>query len=129
VTADRFARELAWARTFGFVREVEPLRARGLIKGASTQNAVVLDDAGVVENTLRSPDEFVRHKILDIIGDLSLVGLPVIGHVVAHKSGHSLNSVMVSKLLQSPSNWVLLGASERTAARREQAVFQESAAM
>ena len=60
VTPEMFERELGWARTFGFVREVEPLRARGLIKGASTQNAVVLDDLGVVENVLRSPDEFVR---------------------------------------------------------------------
>jgi UDP-3-O-acyl N-acetylglucosamine deacetylase len=76
ITPELFEREVGWARTFGFVREVEPLRARGLIKGASTQNAVVLDDGGVVENALRSPDEFVRHKMMDCVGDLALVGPP-----------------------------------------------------
>jgi UDP-3-O-[3-hydroxymyristoyl] N-acetylglucosamine deacetylase/3-hydroxyacyl-[acyl-carrier-protein] dehydratase len=83
-----FERELAWARTFGFVREVEPLRARGLIRGASTENAVVLDDDGVVENRLRSPDEFVRHKMLDCVGDLALVGARVTARIVAHKPSH-----------------------------------------
>lgn len=88
VTADTFARELAFARTFGFVREVEPLRARGLIKGASTQNAVVLDDDGVVDNVLRSPDEFVRHKMMDCVGDLALAGLRIKARIVAHKPSH-----------------------------------------
>jgi UDP-3-O-[3-hydroxymyristoyl] N-acetylglucosamine deacetylase/3-hydroxyacyl-[acyl-carrier-protein] dehydratase len=88
VTAERFARELAWARTFGFVHEVEPLRARGLIKGASTQNAVVLDESGVVENALRSPDEFVRHKMMDCIGDLALAGVRLKARIVAHKPSH-----------------------------------------
>jgi UDP-3-O-[3-hydroxymyristoyl] N-acetylglucosamine deacetylase/3-hydroxyacyl-[acyl-carrier-protein] dehydratase len=88
VTADTFARELAFARTFGFVREVEPLRARGLIKGASTQNAVVLDDEGVVDNVLRSPDEFVRHKMMDCVGDLALAGLRIKARIVAHKPSH-----------------------------------------
>jgi UDP-3-O-[3-hydroxymyristoyl] N-acetylglucosamine deacetylase / 3-hydroxyacyl-[acyl-carrier-protein] dehydratase len=88
ITPELFERELGWARTFGFVREVEPLRARGLIKGASTQNAVVLDDHGVVENELRSPDEFVRHKMMDCVGDLALVGARVKARVVAHKPSH-----------------------------------------
>jgi UDP-3-O-[3-hydroxymyristoyl] N-acetylglucosamine deacetylase / 3-hydroxyacyl-[acyl-carrier-protein] dehydratase len=88
MTPELFERELGWARTFGFVREVEPLRARGLIKGASTQNAVVLDDHGVVENELRSPDEFVRHKMMDCVGDLALVGARVKARVVAHKPSH-----------------------------------------
>ncbi|HEX7978013.1 MAG TPA: bifunctional UDP-3-O-[3-hydroxymyristoyl] N-acetylglucosamine deacetylase/3-hydroxyacyl-ACP dehydratase [Gemmatimonadaceae bacterium] len=88
VSADSFERELAWARTFGFVREVEPLRAAGLIKGASTQNAVVLDDHGVVENSLRSPDEFVRHKMMDCVGDLALVGARLRARIVAHKPSH-----------------------------------------
>jgi UDP-3-O-[3-hydroxymyristoyl] N-acetylglucosamine deacetylase/3-hydroxyacyl-[acyl-carrier-protein] dehydratase len=88
VTAELFERELAWARTFGFVREVEPLRARGLIQGASTQNAVVLDDTGVVENALRSPDEFVRHKMMDFVGDLALVGSRLRARIVAHKPSH-----------------------------------------
>jgi UDP-3-O-[3-hydroxymyristoyl] N-acetylglucosamine deacetylase/3-hydroxyacyl-[acyl-carrier-protein] dehydratase len=88
MSAELFERELAWARTFGFVREVEPLRAMGLIKGASTQNAVVLDDGGVVDNTLRSPDEFVRHKMMDCVGDLALVGARVKARIVAHKPSH-----------------------------------------
>ncbi len=88
ITTDLFARELSWARTFGFVREVEPLRARGLIKGASTQNAVVLDDAGVVENELRSRDEFVRHKMMDCVGDLALAGVRLRARIVAHKPSH-----------------------------------------
>ena len=88
MSPELFERELGWARTFGFVREVEPLRARGLIKGASTRNAVVLDDHGVVENELRSPDEFVRHKMMDCVGDLALVGARVKARVVAHKPSH-----------------------------------------
>ncbi len=83
-----FATELARARTFGFVREVEPLRAMGLIRGASTQNTVVLNDGVVVENTLRWPDEFVRHKALDCVGDLTLAGARVRARVVAVKPSH-----------------------------------------
>ncbi len=83
-----FAAELAGARTFGFVHEVEALRSRGLIKGASTANAVVLDDAGVVDTTLRWPDEFVRHKALDCVGDLALAGARVRARIVARKPSH-----------------------------------------
>ena len=100
VTQALFARELAFARTFGFVREVEPLRARGLIKGASTQNAVVLDDASVVENTLRSPDEFVRHKLMDCVGDLALLGMRLKGRIVAHKPSHR-GTVLFVRALQA----------------------------
>ncbi len=100
VTAERFARELAWARTFGFVREVEPLRARGLIRGASTQNAVVLDDGGVVENSLRSPDEFVRHKMMDCVGDLALAGVRLTARIVAHKPSHR-GTVLFVRALQA----------------------------
>jgi UDP-3-O-[3-hydroxymyristoyl] N-acetylglucosamine deacetylase/3-hydroxyacyl-[acyl-carrier-protein] dehydratase len=100
VTAERFARELAWARTFGFVEEVEPLRARGLIKGASTQNAVVLDAAGVVENALRSPDEFVRHKMMDCVGDLALAGVRLKARIVAHKPSHR-GTVLFVRALQA----------------------------
>jgi UDP-3-O-[3-hydroxymyristoyl] N-acetylglucosamine deacetylase/3-hydroxyacyl-[acyl-carrier-protein] dehydratase len=83
-----FASELAEARTFGFVHEVEALRSRGLIRGASTRNAVVLDDAGVVETTLRWPDEFVRHKALDCVGDLTLAGARVRARIVARRPSH-----------------------------------------
>ena len=88
ITTELFEQELSWARTFGFIREVEPLRAMGLIRGASTQNTVVLDDAAVVENVLRSPDEFVRHKMMDCVGDLALVGTRLKARVVAHKPSH-----------------------------------------
>lgn len=88
VTAGSFASELAPARTFGFVREVESLRAMGLIRGASTANAVVLDDTSVVDATLRWPDEFLRHKALDVVGDLALAGARVRARIVAKKPSH-----------------------------------------
>ena len=100
IDAAQFAEELAWARTFGFVREVEPLRARGLIQGASTQNAVVLDDHGVVENALRSPDEFVRHKMMDCVGDLALAGVRLRARIVAHKPSHR-GTVLFVRALQA----------------------------
>jgi UDP-3-O-[3-hydroxymyristoyl] N-acetylglucosamine deacetylase/3-hydroxyacyl-[acyl-carrier-protein] dehydratase len=88
ISPDGFADELAGARTFGFVHEVEALRARGLIKGASTKNAVVLDDTGVLDTTLRWPDEFVRHKALDCVGDLTLAGARVRARIVARRPSH-----------------------------------------
>ena len=88
ISPDAFASELAGARTFGFVHEVEKLRSLGLIKGASTQNAVVLDDKGVIDTTLRWPDEFVRHKALDCVGDLALAGARVKARIVARKPSH-----------------------------------------
>jgi UDP-3-O-[3-hydroxymyristoyl] N-acetylglucosamine deacetylase/3-hydroxyacyl-[acyl-carrier-protein] dehydratase len=100
ISTAQFARELAWARTFGFVREVEPLRARGLIKGASTQNAVVLDDSAVVENVLRSPDEFVRHKMMDCVGDLALAGVRLKARIAAHKPSHR-GTVLFVRALQA----------------------------
>jgi UDP-3-O-[3-hydroxymyristoyl] N-acetylglucosamine deacetylase/3-hydroxyacyl-[acyl-carrier-protein] dehydratase len=98
VTPDVFAREIAPARTFGFVREVDALRSRGLIRGGSTQNAIVLDADGVVENTLRWPDEFVRHKALDCVGDLALAGRRVRAKVVAHKPSHRGTILLVREL-------------------------------
>jgi len=91
ITTEAFARELAGARTFGFVREVEKLRSKGLIAGASTANAIVLDEQGVVDNTLRWPDEFVRHKAADLVGDLALVGGRIHAFVVADKPSHRGN--------------------------------------
>jgi UDP-3-O-[3-hydroxymyristoyl] N-acetylglucosamine deacetylase/3-hydroxyacyl-[acyl-carrier-protein] dehydratase len=88
ISPDRFAHELARARTFGFVHEVEALRAMGLIRGATTKNAVVLDDTGVVDTTLRWPDEFVRHKALDCVGDLTLAGARVRARIVARRPSH-----------------------------------------
>jgi UDP-3-O-[3-hydroxymyristoyl] N-acetylglucosamine deacetylase len=127
---ESFVREVADARTFGFLRDVEALQAAGLAQGGSLENAVVLGDDNVLnDGGLRYDDEFVRHKVLDIIGDLALVGMPVIGHIVAHKSGHSLNAQMVAKLLQSPTNWVLVGDPDLAKPRRTIAAYQERIAM
>jgi UDP-3-O-[3-hydroxymyristoyl] N-acetylglucosamine deacetylase/3-hydroxyacyl-[acyl-carrier-protein] dehydratase len=99
VTADSFARDLAPARTFGFVHEVDALRSKGLIQGASTANAVVLDATGVVDTTLRWPDEFVRHKALDCVGDLVLAGARVRARIVAHKPSHRGTVALVRALV------------------------------
>jgi UDP-3-O-[3-hydroxymyristoyl] N-acetylglucosamine deacetylase / 3-hydroxyacyl-[acyl-carrier-protein] dehydratase len=99
LTGETFRRELAPARTFGFVREVEMLRAMGLIRGASTANAVVLDDVGVVDSALRWPDEFVRHKALDCVGDLALAGKRVRGSIAAHKPSHRGTVLLVRELV------------------------------
>ena len=101
VTRDSFARELSAARTFGFVREVEALRAKGLIQGASTENAVVLDDAGIVAGqALRWPDEFVRHKAMDCVVDLALAGRRVRARVVAHKPSHRGTVTLVREMMK-----------------------------
>ena len=109
---EAFLREISDARTFGFLSDVKTLQANGLAKGATLDNAIALNEDSVVnKGGLRYKDEFVRHKILDLIGDLSLVGMPISGHIVAHKSGHSLNAQMASKLLNSPQYWIVIGSS------------------
>ena len=96
-------------RTFGFLRDVEYLQAKGLALGGSLQNAVVLDDEKVINKEgLRSPDEFVKHKILDAIGDLYLIGMPIIGHFTAYKSGHKLNTQLLKTLLASEESWEIV---------------------
>jgi UDP-3-O-acyl-N-acetylglucosamine deacetylase len=99
VTPESFDRELAAARTFGFVHEIEALQGMGLIRGGSTDNAVVLDEHGVVGNTLRWPDEFVRHKALDCVGDLALLGGRVRARVVAERPSHSGTLRLVRRML------------------------------
>jgi UDP-3-O-[3-hydroxymyristoyl] N-acetylglucosamine deacetylase/3-hydroxyacyl-[acyl-carrier-protein] dehydratase len=99
VTPELFARELAAARTFGFLREMDVLLAKGLIKGASTANAVVLDDTGPVETTLRWPDEFARHKAMDCVGDLALAGCRVRGRVIAMKPSHRGTVTLVKEMV------------------------------
>ncbi len=103
VNLKSFVTEIAPARTFGFLKDVPALRAQGLALGGSLDNAVVLDEKGVISGSLRYPDEFVRHKILDLIGDLSLMGSPLIGHFKAHKAGHSLHLKAVHFLLNNPA--------------------------
>ena len=99
MTAETFVRELAPARTFGFMREVEALRAKGLIRGASTENTVALSETGVIDSALRWPDEFVRHKALDLVGDLALAGRRVRGRISAHKPSHRGTITFVRTLI------------------------------
>ncbi len=114
--SDRFFdREICRARTFGFYREVEMMKKMGLAKGGSIENAIVIDDFSILNpDGLRFPDEFVRHKILDSIGDVSLLGMPVIGHLVAHKSGHALNHKLVTKVLADPTAFEIMEVGEQT---------------
>jgi UDP-3-O-[3-hydroxymyristoyl] N-acetylglucosamine deacetylase len=105
VNRGSFTQMLASARTFCFYHEVDQLRAAGLARGGSLENAIVLTRDGVMNGPLRSPDEFVRHKALDLIGDLALVGLPLLGRVEAHKAGHALHTQLVSRLLADESLW------------------------
>ncbi len=101
-----FEKEICRARTFGFLREYELLKAKGFARGGSLENAVVIDDTGIVNTDgLRFSDEFVRHKILDSIGDLWLLGAQVIGHFVGYKSGHALNHKLIHKLLDHKEWW------------------------
>lgn len=100
-----FRQVLSRARTFCFETDIEPLRAMGLIRGGSLENAIVLTKEGVLNGPLRYPDEFGRHKALDLIGDLALAGLPLLGRVEARKAGHSLHTQLVSRLLDDPSSW------------------------
>lgn len=101
-----FAREISMARTFGFLRDVDTLKENGLAKGGSLDNAVVIDDFRIInEDGLRFEDEFVRHKILDFIGDLSIIGAPIIGHFVVEKSGHFLNQHLLRRLMESKEHW------------------------
>lgn len=104
-----FVREISTARTFGFMKDVETLKKNGLARGGSLDNAVVVDDFRIInEDGLRFDDEFVRHKILDFIGDISIVGSPIIGHFVVKKSGHFLNQLMLRKLMESKKHWKIM---------------------
>ena len=104
-----FIREISTARTFGFMKDVEILKKNGFAKGGSLDNAVVIDDYRIInEDGLRFDDEFVRHKILDFIGDISIVGSPIIGHFVIKKSGHYLNQYMLRKLMESKKHWKVM---------------------
>ena len=104
-----FGREIASARTFGFTSEIEMLRRANLALGGSLRNAIVLTPEGMLnENPLRFRDEFVRHKILDIIGDFALLGMPVLGKITAAKSGHSVHAALMSKLLKNESAWEIV---------------------
>ncbi len=108
VTEESFIEDIAPARTFGFLKDVEQLRQQGLSLGASLDNTIVLGETGVLNNSLRFEDEFVRHKMLDVIGDLALLGYPLIGHLVAHRGGHALHASFARKLLAETDAWHLV---------------------
>jgi UDP-3-O-[3-hydroxymyristoyl] N-acetylglucosamine deacetylase len=110
-----YARDVAPARTFGFLHEAEALRNMGLIRGASEENAIVLTADGIENGPLRFSNEFVRHKVLDLIGDLSLIGHQVLGRVVADRAGHAMHTALVSRLLRDPSSWELATLAEPAA--------------
>lgn len=103
-----YASELAPARTFGFREDEQMLRNMGLIRGVSEENAIILTRAGVQNGPLRFPNEFVRHKVLDLIGDLALAGRRIQGHVVADRAGHAMHTALVSRLMQDRSAWELV---------------------
>jgi UDP-3-O-[3-hydroxymyristoyl] N-acetylglucosamine deacetylase len=112
-----FVDQVAPARTFGFLKEVEMLRQRGLALGGSLENAVVLGETGVL-NPLRFEDEFVRHKILDVIGDLALVGHAIQGHLVVHRGGHALHAAFAEEVLRQSDAWQLVEAPADVVAGR-----------
>jgi UDP-3-O-[3-hydroxymyristoyl] N-acetylglucosamine deacetylase len=108
ITPQFFARQIAPARTFGFLEDVQKLRSLGLGLGGSLQNAVVLDGGSVLNREgLRFADEFVRHKVLDLIGDLALLGLPIRGHVSAMRGGHNMHRALVAEIRANPSCWTV----------------------
>ena len=122
VTEETFVEEIAPARTFGFLKEVEQLRKKGLALGGSLDNAIVLGETGFLNNTLRFEDEFVRHKILDVIGDLALVGHPIVGHVVAHRGGHALHAGFARKILDEQDAWRFVQSPSEPSAQAVPAV-------
>ncbi len=111
-----FMKEISRARTFGFLRDVETLKNNGFAQGGSLDNAIVLDDYRVLNTDgLRYEDEFVRHKILDLIGDLHLLGMPIIGHFVINKSGHALNHTFLTNLRKKRKCWKVVKFSDQRA--------------
>lgn len=104
-----FVAGIAPARTFTFLKEIEALRRQGYAIGGSLDNAIVVGEEGVLNHPLRFEDEFVRHKMLDAIGDLALLGMPVLGHLVAHRGGHDLHTALVSKVLAEREAWEVVG--------------------
>ena len=110
----QYAGEIASARTFGFLGEFESLRNMGLIRGGSLDNAIVLMPEGGTMNKegLRYTDEFVRHKILDIIGDLALLGMPILGHFEAERTGHGIHTALVSRVLRDDSAWEIVDTAQ-----------------
>lgn len=123
ISNGNFEREICPARTFGFLKDYEILKARGYARGGSLNNAIVVDERKVLNiEGLRFADEFVRHKILDSIGDLWLIGAQVIGHFIGYKSGHTLNHKLIHKLLAHKDWWELVEFSTEEEYRRRQII-------
>jgi UDP-3-O-[3-hydroxymyristoyl] N-acetylglucosamine deacetylase len=112
LTPESYQREIGKARTFGFVSDVEYLKSLGLIRGGSLENAVVLDESGIVDNDLRFPDEFVRHKLLDLLGDISLTGYPIIGHLYAERAGHAIHTALVDRIARNTDHYRICTAED-----------------
>ncbi len=114
VNKDVFRIDLAYARTFGFLSDVEMLRENGLAMGGSLENAIVIGEKGILnKGGLRFPDEFVRHKALDLMGDIAILGMPIAGRFRAERSGHAMNFKLIQELLKSPSKWDILTIADR----------------
>lgn len=106
INREIFEKEICSARTFGFLHEVEMMKRYGLARGGSLDNAVVIDGDHVLnDGGLRFPDEFVRHKMLDCIGDFSLIGMPIMGHIVTNRSGHAFNHAFLEKFFKEKESW------------------------
>lgn len=114
LNAANFTKKVAGARTFGFLRDVEKMRAAGLARGGSVENCIVLDDHRVINGSLRYSDEFVRHKVLDLVGDLALLGRPLIGEISASRAGHALHSRFVAAVLEKAAEWSAAESDERS---------------
>jgi UDP-3-O-[3-hydroxymyristoyl] N-acetylglucosamine deacetylase len=122
VTPERFAAELAFARTFGWEKDLDQMRNMGLIRGASLENAVCFTPEGVLNpDGLRAPDECCRHKALDLIGDLALLGRPLLGHVIAERAGHAMHAALVARIMSDPTVYEII-TFDQLAARVTQAL-------
>lgn len=109
ITPERYASEIAPARTFGFEYELEQMRNMGLIRGASLENALCFDREGIMNpGGMRFPNECCRHKALDLIGDLALIGRPILGHVIAERAGHAMHTALVARIMSDPSLYEIL---------------------
>ena len=122
LAAETYGELIAAARTFGYKADEQRLRDMGLIRGASAENAIILGVKGPENGPLRFADEYVRHKVLDLIGDLALAGRRIEGHVVAERAGHAMHTALVSRLLKDRSAWELAHVPVETAQSDESAV-------
>ena len=111
-----YLRNIAAARTFGSREDEKAMRNMGLIRGASRENCIVLTRDGLENGPLRFPDEFVRHKVLDLVGDLALLGKPILGRIVADRAGHAMHTALVSRILRDQSLWEEVTLPEEPAA-------------